>query len=80
MLTHIIVKVDSFECVCVPSSLRDKVLRVLQYMCTYVHVLYCVLFYWYVLCSRKANSETIKILYSIFCINKNEIKYIYRKK
>ena len=40
-------------------------------MCTYVHVLYCVLFYWYLLCSRKANFYVIHrqqrswILYSV---------------
>ena len=27
--------------------------------CTYVHVLYCVLFYWYLLCSHKANFYVI---------------------
>ena len=27
--------------------------------CTYVHVLYCVLFYWYLLCSRKAKFYVI---------------------
>ena len=26
---------------------------------TYVHVLFCVLFYWYLLCSRKANFYVI---------------------
>ena len=54
MLTSVIGRVDLFG-VCVPSRLKDKVLCVLQYMCTYVHVLYCVLFYCYLLCSRKAN-------------------------
>ena len=39
-------------------------------MCTYVHVLYCVLFYWYLLCSLRANFYVIRrqqrfcILYS----------------
>ena len=37
----------------------------------YVYVLYCVLFYWYLLCSRKADIlsylDTMKILYSVFC-------------
>ena len=36
-----------FGCVCVSFRLKHKVLCVLQYMCTYVYVLYCVLFYWY---------------------------------
>ena len=55
MLTRVTGRVDCFRCVCAPSRLKDKVLCVLQYMCTYVHVLYCVLFYWYILCSRKEN-------------------------
>ena len=37
---------------CVPYRLIDKVFCVLQYMYTYVRVSYCVLFYWYLLCSR----------------------------
>ena len=50
MLTRITGRVDCFGCVCVPSRLEDKVLCVLHFMCKYVHVLYCVLFYWYLLC------------------------------
>ena len=42
------------DCVCALQT-QDKVICVLQYMCTYVHVLCCVLFYRYLLCSRKAN-------------------------
>ena len=27
-----------------------RVILLVSFMCTYVHVLYCVLFYWYLLC------------------------------
>ena len=52
----------------VPARLNDEVLCVLQCMCTCVHALYCALFYWYLLCSRKA----ISVLFidskdSVFC-------------
>ena len=47
MLTRVTGRVDCFGCVCVPYRLKDKVFCVLQYMCTYVYVLYCVLVYWY---------------------------------
>ena len=45
-------------CVC-PTDSKSKVLCLLQYMCTYVYVLYCVLFYWSLLCSRKENFYVI---------------------
>ena len=49
------------------SCFSGKVLCVLRYMWTYVHVLYCVLFYWYILCSRKAMSMVfIDNNYSVF--------------
>ena len=41
MLTFAAGRVDCFGCVCVPSRLKDKVLCVLQYLCTYVYVLQC---------------------------------------
>ena len=52
-------------------SLKDKVLCGLQYMCTYVDVLYCVLFYWYL--SRSRNLRHISMLFidnkdSVLCI------------
>ena len=67
VLTRVIDRVDCFGCVCVPTRLKDKALCVLQYMCTYVHVLHCVLFYWPLLCSRKANFYVIH-RQSRFCI------------
>ena len=55
-------------------------------MCTYVHVLRCVLFAWYLLCSRKANFYVIHrqwrfcILYCCCCFEVNtEIPHRYRK-
>ena len=40
-------------------------------MYTYVHVLYCVIFYWYLSCSHKANFyviHTIDNKDSVFCL------------
>lgn len=39
MPTRVTGKVDCFGCVCVPFRLTDKVLCVLLYVCSHVHVL-----------------------------------------
>ena len=52
-------------------------------MCTYVHVLYCVLFYWYLLCSRKANfyvthrQKRFRILYYFSALKIQMSHYTY---
>ena len=54
MLTRVTVRVDCFGCVCVCPP--DSKIKYAVFKCTHVHVLlYCVLFYLYLLCSRKAN-------------------------
>ena len=53
VLTRVTGRVDCFGCVCALQT-------ILCFMCIYVHVLlYCVLFYLYLLCSRKANFYVI---------------------
>ena len=59
MLMRVTGRVDCFGCVCVPSRLSRSKIKYSVFMCTYVHVLYCVLFYWYLLCSRKADFYVI---------------------
>ena len=46
-------------CVCVCRTDSDKVFCISQYMYTYVYVSYCMLFYWSLLCSHKANFDVI---------------------
>ena len=41
------------------QTLTSQRQSTLCFMCTDDHVLYCVLFYWYLLCSRKANLYVI---------------------
>ena len=43
-------------------------------MCTYVHLLHCVLLYWYLVCSRKANFDVIH-RQERFCILYSDIMY-----
>ena len=64
-------------CVCPPDSSESTlcftiyVLCVLRYMCTYAHVLYCVLFYWYISCCRRQISM-------LFIDNKDYVFFPHR--
>ena len=55
MLTRVTDRVGCFGYVRCPPDSKIKYSVFYKHMCTYVHVLYYVLFYWYLLCSRKAN-------------------------
>ena len=46
-------------CVCVCGSVLQTLVQDLRLMCTYIHALYYVLFYWYLSCSRKSNFYVI---------------------
>ena len=72
MLTRVTGRVDCFGCVCALQT-------ILCFMCIYVHVLlYCVLFYLYLLCSRKANFYVLFYLY-LLCSRKANFYVIHRQ-